>query len=234
MIDLEVSGKLTALLHMAAHHLHDWLSDVLPKIDSGWWSALVLPSLSYQQRQRVDQKSIDSMSELDLAALLRVLDRNWYEISSKFSLTNQDRNYVKEMQTVRNRWAHLDIHGVEPDDIYRDVDTLQRFLQVIEAPSSTISAIMQVKRQVLGADKPAPRPALEAEPSNEPELPVKPVVLPPKAGFQIGSLVALVSDPKKTGAVMRMDGLGDAAIPGHSLGTSHVRRVAISAEVPRP
>ena len=172
----------------------------------------MLPNLSHQQRQRVDQNDIASLSQLDLAALLRVLDRNWYEISTKFHLTNQDRNYVKEMQTVRNRWAHMDAHGVEYDDIYRDVDTLQRFLQALDAPLGTISAIKQVKTLILDAGTPTQQPALEPEASLKPDLPEpSPVKIHLIAGFEIGSLVALVSDPAKTGAVMRVDGAGDTA-----------------------
>jgi len=212
MIDIAVAGKLSALLQMSARHLCGWLGDVLPKLDQAWWSSLVLPNLSYQQRQRADRDNVKSLDQFDLAALLRILDRNWYEISSRFNLTNQDRNYVKEMQTVRNRWAHLDAHGVDPDDVYRDVDTLQRFFLALDAPSSTIEAVKQVKGLIRNAEPPSPAPIDELEPSAEPTpLEESREELKPSNGIGAGSLVALVSNPEKTGAVMSVDGSGETA-----------------------
>ncbi|VGO17570.1 RNA polymerase-associated protein RapA [Pontiella desulfatans] len=214
MIDIAVAGKLSALLQMSSRHLCDWLFDSLPKLDQAWWSALVLPNLSFQQRQRVEQNGITSLSQFDLAALLRILDRNWYEISSRFNLTNQDRNFVKEMQTVRNRWAHMDAHGVDADDVYRDVDTLQRFLKAINAPSGTVDAVKQVKEQIRNAAAPEPEVVKEPElePAVEPVVPEEPAVeSPPSNGIGIGSLVALVSNPEKTGAVMSIDGSDETA-----------------------
>jgi len=212
VIDIEVSGKLSALLQMSTRHLCEWLCDSLPKLDQAWWSSLVLPNLSFQQRQRAEQSGTDSLSQLDLAALLRVLDRNWYEISSRFNLTNQDRNYIKEMQTVRNRWAHLDAHGVDPDDVYRDVDTLQRFFQALDAPSATVEAVKQVKGLIRNAESPSPKPVEEPEPTAEPvPLEESREESQPFPGIGIGSLVALVSNPEKTGAVMSVDGSGETA-----------------------
>ncbi|MDZ7581738.1 MAG: Swt1 family HEPN domain-containing protein [Deltaproteobacteria bacterium] len=79
---------------------------------------------------------------LDLAGLLHVLDQNWYQISSSLDLTSEARHFVKEMQTVRNRWAHADTEGFPADDIYRDLDTLQRFAVVIEADHKLIRGQM--------------------------------------------------------------------------------------------
>jgi superfamily II DNA or RNA helicase len=212
MIDVSTAGKLSALLQMSTRHLCEWLSNSLPKLDQNWWTTLVLSNLSFQQRQRVEQSGVTTLSQLDLAALLRVLDRNWYEVSSKFNLTNQDRNYVKEMQTVRNRWAHMDAHGVDSDDVYRDVDTLQRFFQALSAPSSTIDAVKQVKALIRDAGSPVPQPEDNTEPlpqATEPEEVA--VASEPSGGLGIGSLVELISDPSKSGVVMSVDGVGDTA-----------------------
>jgi Swt1-like HEPN len=42
-----------------------------------------------------------------LAALLRVLDQNWFELSNMLRLPREGRTWVKELQTVRNKWAHI-------------------------------------------------------------------------------------------------------------------------------
>jgi ERCC4-related helicase len=212
MIDAEISGKLAVLLQVSTKHLCEWLNDALPKLDQAWWNGLVLANLSFQQRQRVDQQGIGSLSQLDLAALLRVLDRNWYELSSRFNLTNQDRNFVKEMQTVRNRWAHMDAHGIDPDDVYRDVDTLQRFLQALNASESSIDSVKQVKMDLRNTALAPVEPVQEPEPEKETvEDAIAGGESEHAGGIGVGSLVALVSDPVKIGAVMNIDGSGSTA-----------------------
>ena len=115
----EISGKITELLHISSNQLSSWLEKNLSSIAQDWWSSLVLPSLSYQQGQRVERSQINSLNQLDLAALLRISDKNWYQLSQQCNLSYQDRNYVKEMQTIRNRWAHIDSVGVDDDDNIR-------------------------------------------------------------------------------------------------------------------
>jgi len=215
MGDAEISGKLSGLLQKSASILCHWLCDSLPKLDARWWSSLVLPSLSPQQQQWVDRKGISSLSRLDLAALLRILDRNWYELSSRHQFTNQERNYVKEMQTVRNRWAHIDVHGVDADEMYRDVDTIQRFLKIFGSSDEVLTHIRQVKSFIL-----------HTEMGPSPEIPVQQASIPVSAlerpwtekpevqtadTLKIGQLVALVSDPAKTGVVMSVSGTGGNA-----------------------
>ncbi|MEN7972687.1 MAG: SNF2-related protein [Verrucomicrobiota bacterium] len=208
-MDSDISGKLSALLATGSRCLCDWLNDVLPKLDVAWWNGLVLPNLSHQQRERVNRSNIQSLHQLDLAALLRLLDRNWYEISSRFNLTTQDRNYVKEMQTVRNRWAHMDAYGIECDDVFRDVDTLQRFLKIIHAPESAIDAGARIKDQIIQSDFAVPAPP--DGPVIVPNSPEPKESVQPGGVYQVGSLVALVSDPSKTGAVIGIDGSGESS-----------------------
>ena len=112
---------------------------------SDWWNEAVVNILSFQQRRRVRERGINSLASLDLAALLRVLDQNWYQISTKLDLTSESRHFVKEMQTVRNRWAHAGSEGFPVDDVYRDLDTLQRFATVIEADEGLLQEIRDDK-----------------------------------------------------------------------------------------
>ena len=89
------------------------------------------------------------MGSLDLAALIRVLDQNWYQISTKLNLTSESRHFVKEMQTIRNRWAHSGTDGFPVDDVYRDLDTLQRFAAVIDVDEKFIKEIQAAKASLL-------------------------------------------------------------------------------------
>jgi ATP-dependent helicase HepA len=144
-----VSVKIPELLHISEKQLSTWLKKNLSSLDEGWWKSLVLPTLSYQQKQKVDRKNISDLDGLDLAALLRVFDQNWYQFTRILNFPTQDRHYVKEMQTIRNRWAHIDTQDFNSEDVYRDIDTLQRFLQILTADDQILSEIKQFKNSVL-------------------------------------------------------------------------------------
>ena len=83
-----------------------FLDRILPPLFNNWWNQAVVNALSFQQKSRLEQRNITSLRGLDLAGLLRVLDQNWYQISNSLNLASEARHFVKEMQTVRNRWAH--------------------------------------------------------------------------------------------------------------------------------
>jgi len=122
-----MEDNLNLLIQRVTACLAEYLDKVLPSICEDWWNHTVINTLSFQQRRRIEQRNIQSLAALDLAALLRVLDQNWYQISKKLDLTSENRHFVKEMQTVRNRWAHAGSEGFPVEDVYRDLDTLQRF-----------------------------------------------------------------------------------------------------------
>ena len=114
----EISTLLT--IHLRAH-------------GRGWWETHVLDRLSFQQQRTVQERGLTALEQLDFAALLRVLDQNWYELSQVLSLPREGRTWVRELQSVRNRWAHLSAAPVPAEDLYRDADTLARVLDMLDA-----------------------------------------------------------------------------------------------------
>jgi len=128
--------------------LASWLIKVLPEMSQNWWQNNVVEKLSYIQGDRVKNKGIRSLAELDLAALLRVFDQNWIELSQNHKLLYEDRTYLKEMFNIRNRWAHKPVDGYEIDDIYRDLDTIQRFLPLIKSDDNLIIQIKESKKEI--------------------------------------------------------------------------------------
>jgi ATP-dependent helicase HepA len=110
----------------------------LPQLGRDWWQSNVVDRLSIQQQRLVNDRRIDSISGLDLAGLLRVFDQNWNPLGYRLDLDQQTRNWLKETQAIRNRWAHLPPGGLRPEDAYRDIDTLYRLLHVLGADQATL------------------------------------------------------------------------------------------------
>lgn len=144
--------NLNNLLQKATVSLAAYLKNVLPSLSDDWWEKAVVNNLSFQQRRQLEQRNIDSLTSLDIAALLRVFDQNWYQISTKLNLTSEARHFVKEMQTVRNRWAHAGTEGFPVEDVYRDLDTLQRFAVVINADESLLQEVRAAKTVLLAKE----------------------------------------------------------------------------------
>jgi superfamily II DNA or RNA helicase len=180
--------RVPLLLQRAAVSVCALLERTLPSVSEHWWDSLVLPNLSFQQRRAVDARRITKLSGLDLAALLRTLDSNWHELSGKLGLASEDRHFLKELRTVRDRWAHSAVEEFETQDIYRDLDTLQRFLTAVRADAELLLEVKQAKEAMLAIGQ----IAQPAAPVKDPD---------PTTAFQVGQIVSLKSDPGSTGAV---------------------------------
>ena len=66
----------------------------------------------------------------DAQFLLKVIWAEWHTIFSK-KLSRSDRNYVSELQGVRNDWAHNNTFSI--DDALRAIDTVKRLLESVAA-----------------------------------------------------------------------------------------------------
>jgi len=191
--DAQIQTSLAPALVELVDHLARYLEDVLPRLFDDWWEEAVLGVLSYQQRQRATRGQFDSLISLDLAALLRVFDQNWYQISSAKDLGFEARNYVKEMLSVRNRWAHATAKGCSRDDMYRDLDTLQRFGAVIEADEAFLERVTQEKQRLLAAKAPSSRQVVSPEPAPA-----------ATSEFALGQMVISKANPAVPGAVIEV------------------------------
>jgi ATP-dependent helicase HepA len=187
---------INSLLQAVVKYLSSYLDQLLPSLFDNWWKDAVLDKLSFLQQRRVEQKGIVSLSSLDLAALLRVLDQNWYQISMKMNLPPEDRHFVKEMQSIRNRWAHAGIEGFPPEDVYRDLDTLQRFATVIGAEESFIQRVRATKTSLIERHL----SSILKSPVNEEQTTYGGGT--ESAEFELGQIVYLKSNPEIKGAVV--------------------------------
>jgi superfamily II DNA or RNA helicase len=191
-----MEGNIVELFKTISISLGTYLGKVLPTISDSWWEDSVLNILTLQQRRYVEQRKITSFSALDLAALVRIFDQNWYKISVKMNLAPELRHFVKEMQTVRNRWAHAGSEGFSNDLIYRDLDTIQRFASMIESTDDLIAKIRDLKESVLG--KSGRSQTIPTGPGPETTAPEAP------HGFEftMGQIVCLKSNPSLKGAIV--------------------------------
>ena len=179
------------LLRSLTDELQRLLSGWLPALADDWWNRYVLNALSHMQRQQAEQRGIAQLSSLDLAALLRVLDQNWFELSNHANLPKDARNWLKETQNIRNRWAHLPSGGLDDGTYYRDLDTIERLQQALGVNAEVLEELRQHKQSAMekltGAN---------AQPVNQSQAPDT------SGEFKPGAVVRLKAQPAITGAVI--------------------------------
>lgn len=190
---------MNSLIQLAIPELERFLSHTLPQLSDDWWSKHVFARLSFQQQRQVTEKGFRELKDLDFAALLRVLDQNWFDLSEIVALPRETRGWVKELQTVRNKWAHLAAREMPPSEMYRDADTLSRVLETMQASPECLKRIEAFKSEMLSQlaaqrqeqgeiDQSPSQVSLAASPTSS--VPTKRVSL-----FSVGELVSLRSNP---------------------------------------
>jgi ERCC4-related helicase len=192
ILDTDYSDILT-FFPILTRQLAIFLARNIPELDKNgnWWQNFVLDQLSYIQLEKVQYKSVGDFAAFDLASLLKILDSNWYELQNYISFSKEDRNFIKEMQTIRNRWAHQNSEVYPPEDIYRDLDTMYRFCKVIQVEEPLLQEILAAKKQLVLTMHPQEKEVQE---------PIDETVS--AEGFALGQMVALKSDPTTQGAVI--------------------------------
>lgn len=178
-----------------------FLDRELPSLGPDWWDQGVVAKLTYQQRALVDENGWSSLSELDVAAVLRVADQNWDLFRRKNIVKWDDRNWLKETFSVRNRWAH-DAPGREPslDRAYRDLDTLALLANALDPGSSEAEQLAIARSTALAGLTPAPSPeASDSAPAPESAQ---------TTGFARGAMVRVKARPELTGVITQIDDSG--------------------------
>ncbi len=161
------------LYRITTVELKRFLSKHLPTMSDDWWEKHVLDKLTFPQQRQVQEQGYSRLRQLDLAALLRVFDQNWFDLQDNLKLPREGRNWVKELQTMRNRWAHQSIEETSANDQYRDADTLVRLLDLLDAEEGSRATVERAKLAALAAMVPkvtVPEEAIaEEQPSTKSE-----------------------------------------------------------------
>ncbi len=95
MKDNEIISVMNNLLHEAAERLAIWLNRLLPPVSKNWWQECVLYNLTDSQLRVVEEKAYTKLEQLDLAMLLRVTNKAWFDMSTRAYLPTKDRQIVR-------------------------------------------------------------------------------------------------------------------------------------------
>jgi hypothetical protein len=136
-----------------------YLAAKLPGIGGAtWWETHVVAQLTIGQQGHMRARGIRQLAGLDLAALLRVFERNWAELSYASRLADEVRIYAKEVAAIRNSVAHAAADGASLPrmDLYRHLDTIRRLLVAIGTNPERLTPLTnEIERIISIHDAPA-------------------------------------------------------------------------------
>lgn len=202
MDDQYIVSKINEYLHQATGLLVAWLDGKLRRVSADWWNECVLDRLSYRQREIAIEKGFKELSDFDLVAVLRIADKNWYDMRSFAYLPTSERECIRDMQSVRNNWAHC--AGTLPgkDAIINDIEVLSKFFEQMEAPQADINQLEEFKKNVQNENIAAMTPVEKIEEDLIIEGEISDSEIKEK------DTVYLVGDPKTRGMVFSVQNIG--------------------------
>ncbi len=135
---MNINTILQEIALEASKKLAIWLPEIGKK---NWWRNYVYDQLSISQ-QRILNEEHGTLSELDSAAIFRVLARNWPELSLHRNITGLKKTglkYVREAQDIRNQLAHIPVSSeIDNRDLIRFADTFARLAEELQLSSKII------------------------------------------------------------------------------------------------
>ena len=152
MNEQAIVSKMHEYLHIAAKELCAWLSKMLPRVGDDWWQVCVIDNLSFTQKKFAREKGYSNLEDVDLAALLRIADKSWYDMRSFAYLPTRDRQCVRDMVKVRNNWAHVSGSIADKDIVLRDLDTILAFFENVMVTNKYTQGINDFKSAVENTD----------------------------------------------------------------------------------
>lgn len=202
-----IISQINSFLHEAAISLVEWLNGILPRVTDDWWDDCVIPSLSYTQRKMAEEKGFSSLSDFDLAALLRIANKSWYDMQTVAFLPPKEREVIRDMMAVRNNWAHCSVELPGKDTILNDLNTISALIGQVGGNKSVCA---EIEKMISCIEKPdsisAPMPVDETD-----KIKSDVISATPESGeIHENSLIYLVADPATRGIVKSMKRLGTA------------------------
>lgn len=201
MNDSYIISKMNEYIFRLNEKIGIWLVKKLPNITENWWQELVVNNLSTMQREHVLNNNITEISGLDLVELLRVIDRNWFVITSRFFINNKERANVRNMQEIRNSWAHITPNTINKKKILSDVDTIITLMQAFDV---SVQETRDIENFIFDIEE--DKDIQENEPVIITKLVEKENYTTSEADIKKGDVVCLVSDEASIGAVTDIEG----------------------------
>lgn len=128
-------------LQVSTKHFLKFLQEMLPQVGGkNWWQETIIDKLNEHQLRVIEQKNFSKLADFDLAFLIRLLERNWRDITNNVNGLDYRNglNLIYGLINIRNHYAHEPLTGTLLNQKIRDVDSIVRLLKVLNADETAI------------------------------------------------------------------------------------------------
>lgn len=203
----QIVSRMNTYLHTSSNVLAEWLGKLLPRTSDDWWEDCVMAKLSYNQAEMARERGFTELGQFDLAALLRIADKSWYEMRNVAFLPTRERECIRDMMRVRNNWAHVSAMLPGKDAILVDLATLHDFFEQRECEDSLVNEVDRMIEEVKSPST-VDFSSFVQEESVQSVEDIEPKVADENEITE-KSLVYLIGNPDVRGIVMSITDLGD-------------------------
>ena len=203
----QIVSRMNTYLHTSSNVLAEWLGKLLPRTSDDWWEDCVMAKLSYNQAEMARERGFTELGQFDLAALLRIADKSWYEMRNVAFLPTRERECIRDMMRVRNNWAHVSAMLPGKDAILADLATLHDFFEQRECEDSLVNEVDRMIEEVKSPST-VDFSSFVQEESVQSVEDIEPKVADENEITE-KSLVYLIGNPDVRGIVMSITDLGD-------------------------
>lgn len=173
------------------------------------------------------EKGFTRLSDFDLAALLRIANKSWYDMRTVAFLPSNEREVIREMMNVRNNWAHVSTDMPGKDTILSDLRTLKALLLQIGGKEESQREIDQFITYIERPDSvPTILPPEQSVPGPVTE---KTETISEDRAIQPNSLVYLIGSPETKGIVLSIKDLGDITM--YEVFVNNARRTFYTGQI---
>lgn len=143
---INIGKGFTYLLEAMAPYIAQELKNAY---GDNWWQAAVLDKLYEDQARDLPQAGADDdlIKSLDIArSLVLVCDVHWRDIFGK-QFPREYKSWAKELQNVRNKWAHAGQEEFDDSYTWRALDTMARLCEPLDADNAEkIKGLLRLTR----------------------------------------------------------------------------------------
>ena len=203
----QIVSKINSYLHTSSQKLVELLNDALPRTSKNWWQKSVIDKLSNLQKEKALKENYTKLEDFDLSALLRILDKAWYEINNVYYLNPRERECAVDMLRVRNNWAHVSANLPSKDSIIEDLNVIKLFFEQRGNEKSLMDDISNFINEINKAT--LDTLPIKANINYVTTSNIKQIISKKDSKIEQNCQVYPISDPTKRGLVTSISKIGD-------------------------
>lgn len=187
-------------------HIIPWIEECFEQSDSDWWQNLVINNLTDRQIEDLNGEYYKpNLEALDLAALVRIVHRNWSRLRTYYKLNLADHHLFTSLGDVRIQLAHINLKTRNKDLALYATRIFFEVGKIIGFSKKMLKELKELKQAAtLLENNDQESTDSKVESSNE--------VTVDNSRIKINDQVCLVSDPSAIGIVIGIEKLKDSKV----------------------